>query len=178
MMNPEDREYAKNRAINMSRAIGAGARACAIAFGCAGLCSVAGAFIVAFSPMDAHGAPIFINDYEVSGVVAPLYCIIIAVTAFCLALMLRALFQLCSSIEQRRTPFYLENVKALERIAYFTIAAALVWGLGTYALELAFHAPIGNLSAILWVWAGVVVLFLARVFEYGCALQEQDDELL
>lgn len=178
MMSPKDREYAKNRAINMSRSIGFGARACAIAFGLAGICSIAGAFIIAFGPMGADGAPIIVNDQDVSGAVGPLYCIVIAATAFCLAAMLMSLHRLCSSVEQQRTPFYLDNVKMLEHIAYAIIAASLIWGLGTYALEVAFDAPIGNPVATLWVWAGIIVLFLARVFEYGCALQEQDDELL
>lgn len=179
MMSPEDRRHSENCVINMSRTIGMAARICAIAFGFFGLCSIANALVFGFGFFTSGETPsIGMNGHDVSGWAGILYSLVLAVTALVLAVTLRAVFRFCDSIQQHETPFRRDSASMLRRVAHGIIAACLVWGLGTCAVELASGAPLGDLTAVLWIWAGVIVLFLAHVFEYGCALQEQDDELL
>lgn len=179
MMSPEDRRYAENCVINMSRTIGMAARICAIAFGFFGLCSIVGAFVFGLDFLASGGTlTIGVNGCDVSGWAGILYMAVSSATALVLAATLRAVSRFCDSVQRHETPFRRDNANMLRRVAHGIIAACLVWSLGTYAVELAFGAPLGDLTAVLWIWAGVVVLFLAHVFEYGCALQEQDDELL
>ncbi len=178
MMNPEDREYAKNCAICMSRSIGIAALACFIAFGIIALVSFAGMFVFALDLAAGGTMVIGINHVDLSGWTGLLYSLVTAVSMTTLSYSLYNTHLFCKSIEHEQTPFRIENVRTLRHVGYGIIAIALVWGLGTYAIELAFGAPLSNLTAILWVWAGIIILFISYVFEYGCALQEQDDELL
>lgn len=79
---------------------------------------------------------------------------------------------------EQRTPFKPENVRSLRIIGISIIALSLFWGLVVPAMDYLFGFALGNVTNSLWVWAGVMVLFIAHVFNYGCALQQQDDELL
>ena len=79
---------------------------------------------------------------------------------------------------EQRTPFKPENVRSLRVIGISIIVLSLFWGLVVPAMDYLFGFALGNVTNSLWVWAGVMVLFIAHVFNYGCALQQQDDELL
>ena len=179
MMNPRDREYAKNCAIGMSRSIDMAALVCFIAFGIIALVSFVGMFVFALDLVASGGTMVIaVNYVDVSGWTGLLYSLVTFVSMTTLSYSLYNTHLFCKSIEHERTPFRIENVRTLRHVGYGVVALALVWGLGTYAIELAFGAPVGNPTATLWVWAGIIILFVSYVFEYGCALQEQDDELL
>lgn len=179
MMSPDERRHAENCVINASRTIGMAARICAIAFGLLALLSIAGTIVLARDFIASGGTTTMaINGYDASGWAGISYSLILAATTAVLAATFRTVFRFCDAIQRYETPFRRNNAKMLKRTAYGIIAASVAWGLGTSAIEFAFGAPIGDATNVLWVWAGVIVLFIAHVFEYGCALQEQDDELL
>lgn len=176
MMTPEERRYAENRAVNMSRLLRFAASACAVFLGFVGLGTLIVFFVFAVQGIDAPS--MWINGVEVKGVHSTLFLLVTSVASLALAYSCRCAKRLCENVERCGTPFILDNVRQLERIGFCIIGAAAAYSLGLYALDLAFGTRLSNLPDLLWVWAGIIIVFLARVFEYGCALQEQDDELL
>lgn len=107
-------------------------------------------------------------------------------TCLALAIALSA-YRLFSAIEKAGRPFDLECIRILRQIGHlFLIGGAAVKLLGAIVTGLmlsgfggsftdAFSGQLLDPSMLL---AGLIISLIASIFQYGCILQKQDDELL
>lgn len=96
-------------------------------------------------------------------------------TCLALAIALSA-YRFFSAIEKAGKPFDLECIRILRQIGHlFLIGGAAVKLIGAIATGLILSGFGGNLSML---FAGLIFSLIASVFQYGCILQKQDDELL
>lgn len=164
MMNPVDRRYAENRIASISRTFGYAAKFSLTAAGIMIVCfivqAVANARETGFPALAAYTA------------------VLLCATTLVIMFMLVNFNAFCKRIEKTGTPFHAASSQALFRIGYAIIALALLWGLIVPALDVLLGTNLGNVTYSLLIWAGMLVVLLAHVFKYGCALQEQDDELI
>ena len=99
--------------------------------------------------------------------------------------------RVCQRVAGTGEVFSLDVVRALRRVSFFLILAAFVPGLlhlagraisGAVASQLMVEAafiPAGTVSVDNGALAiGALLFAICRMFEYGCILQKQDDELL
>lgn len=104
--------------------------------------------------------------------------------ALTIALSVRRLF---FNIEKEGRPFDLECSHTLRRVGHlFLIGGVAVKLLGAIVTGLILSGFGGNFTDALggqhldlsMVFAGLIISLIASVFQYGCILQKQDDELL
>lgn len=110
--------------------------------------------------------------------------LLMACLAFAIALSVCSLF---SSIEKTGRPFDLECIHILRQVGHlFFIGGAAVKPFGAIVTGLILSGFGGNFTDALddqlldlsMLFAGLIFSPLATVFQYGCILQKQDDELL
>ena len=110
--------------------------------------------------------------------------LLMACLAFAIALSVCSLF---SSIEKTGKPFDLECIRILRQVGHlFFIGGAAVKPFGAIVTGLILSGFGGNFTDALdeqlldlsMLFAGLIFSLLATVFQYGCILQIQDDELL
>ena len=110
--------------------------------------------------------------------------LLMACLAFAIALSVCSLF---SSIEKTGRPFDLECIRILRQVGHlFFIGGAAVKPFGAIVTGLILSGFGGNFTDALddqlldlsMLFAGLIFSLLATVFQYGCILQKQDDELL
>lgn len=110
--------------------------------------------------------------------------LLMACLAFAIALSVCRLF---SSIEKTGRPFDLECIRILRQVGHlFFIGGAAVKPFGAIVTGLILSGFGGNFTDALddqlldlsMLFAGLIFSLLATVFQYGCILQKQDDELL
>lgn len=110
--------------------------------------------------------------------------LLMACLAFAIALSVCSLF---SSIEKTGRPFDLECIRILRQVGHlFFIGGAAVKPFGAIVTGLILSGFDGNFTDALddqlldlsMLFAGLIFSLLATVFQYGCILQKQDDELL
>ena len=110
--------------------------------------------------------------------------LLMACLAFAIALSVCSLF---SSIEKTGKPFDLECIRILRQVGHlFFIGGAAVKPFGAIVTGLILSGFGGNFTDALddqlldlsMLFAGLIFSLLATVFQYGCILQKQDDELL
>lgn len=104
--------------------------------------------------------------------------------ALTIALSVRRLF---FNIEKEGRPFDLECIRILRQVGHlFLIGGVAVKLLGAIVTGLILSGFGGNFTDALggqhldlsMVFAGLIISLIASVFQYGCILQIQDDELL
>ena len=110
--------------------------------------------------------------------------LLMACLAFAIAQSVCSLF---SSIEKTGRPFDLECIRILRQVGHlFFIGGAAVKPFGAIVTGLILSGFGGNFTDALddqlldlsMLFAGLIFSLLATVFQYGCILQKQDDELL
>ena len=96
-------------------------------------------------------------------------------------------YKFFSAIEKAGRPFDLECIRILRQIGHlFLIGSVAVKLLGAIVTGLILSGFGGNFTDALggqhldlsMVFAGLIISLIASVFQYGCILQKQDDELL
>ena len=107
-------------------------------------------------------------------------------TCLAFAIVLSA-YKFFSAIEKAGRPFDLECIRILRQIGHlFLIGGVAVKLLGAIVTGLILSGFGGNFTDALggqhldlsMVFAGLIISLIASVFQYGCILQKQDDELL
>lgn len=110
----------------------------------------------------------------------------VMMTFLALAIALSA-YKLFSIIEKAGRPFDLECIRILRQVGHlFLIGGVAVKLLGAIVTGLILSGFGGNFTDALggqhldlsMVFAGLIISLIASVFQYGCILQIQDDELL
>lgn len=106
----------------------------------------------------------------------------------CLALAIAlSAYRFFSAIEKAGRPFDLECIRILRQVGHlFLIGGVAVKLLGAIVTGLILSGFGGNFTDALggqhldlsMVFAGLIISLIASVFQYGCILQKQDDELL
>ena len=106
----------------------------------------------------------------------------------CLALaIVLSAYRFFSAIEKAGKPFDLECIRILRQVGHlFFIGGAAVKPFGAIVTGLILSGFGGNFTDALndqlldlsMLFAGLIFSLLATVFQYGCILQKQDDELL
>lgn len=100
------------------------------------------------------------------------YIIIIAiVTLFLVLLLLRNLEKLFINIYQKETPFILENVTHIKKIAYFIIGAVILPDVAGFLYQLFCGIDMHIEFQFLDLLFSLVVFSLAYIFEYGYEVQ-------
>lgn len=136
--------------------------------------------VVSDESSEAGGAGVLILDAEGKSVLSAL----IAIALF--SVMAWNGSQFFDGIARTRRPFEVERAAELMRVAHLALAASIaqpVTGLLIQSILLPLIGYQGSSSVagmfdLPLVAAGCVAYFFARVFEYGCVLQDQDDRLL
>lgn len=107
-------------------------------------------------------------------------------TCIALAIALSA-YRFFSAIEKAGRPFDLECIRILRQVGHlFLIGGAAVKPFGAIVTGLilsgfggSFTDALGDrLLDLSLLFAGLIISLIASVFQYGCILQKQDDELL
>lgn len=107
-------------------------------------------------------------------------------TCLALAIVLSA-YRFFSAIEKAGRPFDLECIRILRQVGHlFLIGGVAVKLLGAIVTGLILSGFGGNFTDALggqhldlsMVFTGLIISLIASVFQYGCILQIQDDELL
>ena len=110
----------------------------------------------------------------------------VMMTCLALAIALSA-YRFFSAIEKAGRPFDLECIRILRQVGHlFLIGGVAVKLLGAIATGLILSGFCGNFTDALggqlldpsMLFAGLIISLIASVFQYGCILQIQDDELL
>ena len=111
-----------------------------------------------------------------------------SVMMICLALaIVLSAYRFFSAIEKAGKPFDLECIRILRQVGHlFFIGGAAVKPFGAIVTGLILSGFGGNFTDALndqlldlsMLFAGLIFSLLATVFQYGCILQKQDDELL
>lgn len=111
-----------------------------------------------------------------------------SVTMTCLALAIAlSAYRLFSNIEKAGRPFDLECIRTLRQVGHlFLIGGAAVKLFGAIVTGLILSGFGGSFTDALggqlldasMLFAGLIISLIASVFQYGCILQTQDDELL
>ena len=106
-------------------------------------------------------------------------------TCLALAIALSA-YRFFSAIEKAGRPFDLECIRILRQVGHLFLIGVAVKLLGAIATGLILSGFGGNFTDALggqlldpsMLFAGLIISLIASVFQYGCILQIQDDELL
>lgn len=107
-------------------------------------------------------------------------------TCLALAIALSA-YRFFSAIEKTGRPFDLECIRMLRQVGHlFLIGGAAVKLFGAIVTGLILSGFGGNFTDafggqhldLSMLFAGLIISLIASVFQYGCILQKQDDELL
>lgn len=110
----------------------------------------------------------------------------VMMTCLALAIALSA-YRFFSAIEKAGRPFDLECIRTLRQVGHlFLIGGVAVKLLGAIVTGLILSGFGGNFTDALGgqlldpsiLFAGLIISLIASVFQYGCILQIQDDELL
>ena len=111
-----------------------------------------------------------------------------SVMMICLALaIVLSAYRFFSAIEKAGKPFDLECIRILRQVGHlFFIGGAAVKPFGAIVTGLILSGFGGNFTDALgdqlldlsMLFAGLIFSLIASVFQYGCILQKQDDELL
>lgn len=106
----------------------------------------------------------------------------------CLALaIVLSAYRFFSAIEKAGRPFDLECIRILRQIGHlFLIGGAAVKLFGAIVTGLILSGFGGSFTDALggqhldlsMLFTGLIISLIASVFQYGCILQKQDDELL
>ena len=124
-----------------------------------------------FEMLDKFSANRLIAIVEISLLVS-LAIVIVA------AMVLKAVSKLGNNINEKETPFLMENVKLVRKIAYFEIALFFISLIGSAAIS-ALTTGVSSLSYDIPSIFYILIIFMASyILEYGCVLQQNSKETI
>ena len=114
-------------------------------------------------------------EIVVDGITLALYSLIVCASFFIAA-------RLFGTVARTRRPFVRERARELKGVAWLNIVASILPALVSAAISLGAFAtpyvPDGFSIDYDTIIGSLVLLAFSYIFDYGCVLQQQDDELL
>ena len=93
--------------------------------------------------------------------------------------ILRILYQIFKDISTACTPFEKKQVGRIKRTAQLTLVMCIASSIFDAIGHLILYDTVSIFRInVIWFALALIIFYLAHIFEYGCALQEQSDETL